>query len=67
MNKRMSWIMGLSAVGLAIVGWIFPRRRKTPMRRMKNWTNESVDWIKSSRIPKMVMKTGRRSIKGLMR
>lgn len=67
MNKRMSWIVGLSAVGLAIMGWIFPRRRKTPMQKMMNWTSDSVGWLKSSRLPRMAMKTGRRKIKGMMR
>ena len=67
MNRRMSWIMGLSAMGLAAAGWIIPRRRKSPMKKMMSWTNDSVGWLKGNQISKMLMKTGKRTVRGMIK
>lgn len=65
MNRKMSWMVGLSAMGLAMVGWMLPRRNKTPMQKMMNWTNQSMRWAKASGIPQMLMKRGMRKMKGI--
>lgn len=68
-NNRMSWIVGLGAMALAIAGWMLPRRRKTPMQKVMHWGEESVQRIKRMRIPlsPMMMKSGLRMVKGMLR
>lgn len=67
-NNRMSWMVGIGAMTLAIAGWMLPRRRKTPMQKMMHWGAESVQRIKGTRFfSPMMMKSGLRMVKGMLR
>ncbi len=68
-NKRMSWMVGMGAVAVAIVSWMLPRRRKTPMQKAMQWSTDSMQRIKGMRLPisPMMIKSGFRMVKGMLR
>lgn len=57
----MTWLVGAGAVALAVAGWVVPRRRNTPAKKVMRWTRNSADWMggmiaPASRILMRVMK-----------
>ena len=59
--RNMPWIVGLGVLALALVGWAFPRRQKSP------WV-KTMKWGKMAVVPmqKWAIKSGKR-VKGLVR
>ncbi|RKD23940.1 hypothetical protein BEP19_05820 [Ammoniphilus oxalaticus] len=54
MNRtRMSWMVGLGAISLAMFGWV-SKRNRSPMSKMTHWTNRSFGWIRRGRITRML-------------
>ncbi|WP_134700073.1 hypothetical protein [Ammoniphilus sp. YIM 78166] len=57
-NGMMSWMVGIGAVALAVVGWMVPKRRKSPMQKAMKWTRNNVNWLGAVVVPvsRMVMR-----------
>lgn len=57
-NGILTWMVGLGAVALAVVGWVVPRRRQSPMKKAVKWTRNNANWLGSMMVPlsRMVMK-----------
>ncbi len=57
-NGMMTWMVGIGAVALAVVGWIAPRRKKSPMQKAMKWTRNNVNWLGTIMVPatRMIMR-----------
>jgi hypothetical protein len=60
--RMMSWVLGLGVIALAVLGWALPKRQKNTWEKAVDWTSHTV-----SPMSRMVRKTSKKMIKGMVR